>query len=112
MPKTTVTAINRYKQKSRYLARMAFPETCRVYSGRPTDSSFPLLAKNNLRPSGRSNSGSPSALWTGQQLVNAFPFETAPRFLLRDRDGIYGAEFVRRAASLGMEEKVTAPRSL
>jgi transposase InsO family protein len=53
----------------------------------------------------------PSAFWTGQQLVNAFPFETAPRFLLRDRDGIYGAEFVRRAASLGMEAKVIAPRS-
>jgi transposase InsO family protein len=55
---------------------------------------------------------SPSACWTGQQLVNAFPFEAAPRFLLRDRDGIYGAEFGRRAASLGMEEKVIAPRSL
>jgi transposase InsO family protein len=54
---------------------------------------------------------SPSACWTGQQLVNAFPFEAAPRFLLRDRDGIYGAEFGRRAASLGMEEKVIAPRS-
>jgi transposase InsO family protein len=53
----------------------------------------------------------PSACWTGQQLVNAFPFEAAPRFLLRDRDGIYGAEFGRRAAGLGMEEKVTAPRS-
>jgi hypothetical protein len=53
----------------------------------------------------------PSACWTGQQLVNAFPFEVAPRFLVRDRDGIYGAEFVRRAASMGMEEKVTAPRS-
>jgi putative transposase len=53
----------------------------------------------------------PSASWTGPQLINAFPFETAPRFLLRDRDGVYSAEFVRRAASLGMEEKVIAPRS-
>jgi transposase InsO family protein len=53
----------------------------------------------------------PSAFWTGQQLVNAFPFEIALRFLLRDRDGIYGSEFVRRAASLGVEEKVIAPRS-
>lgn len=54
---------------------------------------------------------SPSAFWTGQQLVNAFPFETAPRFLLRDRDAIYGAEFVGRVAGLGMEEKVIAPRA-
>jgi transposase InsO family protein len=53
----------------------------------------------------------PSAFWTGQQLVNAFPFKTAPRLLLHDRDGIYGAEFARRAASLGMQEKVIAPRS-
>jgi transposase InsO family protein len=53
----------------------------------------------------------PSAFWTGQQLVNAFPFERAPKFLLRDRDGIYGAEFMRRVAGLGMEEKLIAPRS-
>ena len=53
----------------------------------------------------------PSAFWTGQQLVNAFPFETAPRFLLRDRDAIYDAEFVGRVAGLSMEEKVIAPRS-
>jgi hypothetical protein len=53
----------------------------------------------------------PSAFWTGQQLVNAIPFETAPRFLLRDRDGIYGTELVRRVEGLGMVEKVIAPRS-
>lgn len=54
----------------------------------------------------------PSAFWTGQQLVNAFPFETAPRFLLlRDRDGIYGAEFVDRVAGLSLKEKVIARRS-
>jgi transposase InsO family protein len=54
---------------------------------------------------------SPSAFWTGQQLVNAFPFEMAPRFLLRDRDSIYGTEFMRRVAGLGMQEKLIAPRS-
>jgi transposase InsO family protein len=54
---------------------------------------------------------SPSAFWAGQQVVNAFPFNTAPRFLLRDRDGIYSSEFVRRVAGLGVEEKVIAPRS-
>jgi len=53
----------------------------------------------------------PSTFWTGQQVVNAFPFDTAPRFLLRDRDGIYSSEFVRRVAGLGVEEKVIAPRS-
>ena len=54
---------------------------------------------------------SPTANWTGQELVNAFPFRTAPEFLLRDRDKIYGENFRRRVAGLGIEEKVTAPRS-
>ena len=53
----------------------------------------------------------PSASWAGQQIVNAFPFETPPKYLLRDRDGIYGAEFAKRAAALGIEEKPTAPHA-
>ena len=35
----------------------------------------------------------PTAAWTAQQIVEAFPDEAAPRFLIRDRDGIYGHEF-------------------
>jgi len=35
----------------------------------------------------------PTAFWTGQQMIEAFPEDTAPRYLLRDRDGIYGDEF-------------------
>ena len=40
----------------------------------------------------------PSAEWTAQQIVDAFPWDTAPRYMLRDRDGIYGAYFKRRVA--------------
>ena len=36
----------------------------------------------------------PSAQWTGQQLVNAFPYSSAPKYVIRDRDKIYGANFV------------------
>ena len=54
---------------------------------------------------------SPTAIRTGQELVNAFPFETAPRFLPLDRDGIFGEEFRRRVAGLGMEEKLITLRS-
>jgi len=54
---------------------------------------------------------SPSAAWTGQQIIEAFPWDTAPRFLLRDRDGKYGPEFIRRVSSMGIEEVKTAPRS-
>ncbi len=44
-------------------------------------------------------------------MVNAFPWDTAPRYLLRDRDGIYGGYFDRRVEGLGIEQVLTAPRS-
>jgi transposase InsO family protein len=53
----------------------------------------------------------PSARWTGQQLVNAFPYDSAPKYLMRDRDKIYGADFVRRVRAMGIEQVLTAPRS-
>ena len=40
----------------------------------------------------------PTAAWTAQQVIEAFPNETAPRWLLRDRDAIYGDVFRRRVA--------------
>lgn len=53
----------------------------------------------------------PSAVWTAQQVVEAFPWETAPKYLLRDRDKIYGDWFRRRVKNMGIEEVLTAPRS-
>jgi len=53
----------------------------------------------------------PYAAWAGQQIKNAFPYETAPRFLIRDRDGIYGEEFKKCVRSMGIEDVPTAPRS-
>jgi hypothetical protein len=53
----------------------------------------------------------PTAEWTAQQLIEAFPWEMAPRYLLRDRDGVYGSEFRRRVASMGIEEVLTAAKS-
>ena len=53
----------------------------------------------------------PTAAWTGQQLVNACFDRAAPRYLIRDRDGIYGAEFSCRAASLGLREVRTPVRA-
>ena len=53
----------------------------------------------------------PTALWTVQQIVEAFPYDEAPRFLIRDRDGIYGANFRQRVKHMGIEEVVTTPRS-
>ena len=53
----------------------------------------------------------PTAQWTAQQVIEAFPWDTAPRFLLRDRDGVYGADFRERVKSMGIEEVITAARS-
>jgi putative transposase len=53
----------------------------------------------------------PTAEWTSQQLVQAFPWDSAPRFLLRDRDGSYGQVFSQTASALGIEEILTAPHS-
>src|SRR5260370_14930653 len=53
----------------------------------------------------------PTSEWTTQQLRQAFPWDTAPRFLLRDRDSCYGSEFGETAKTLNIEEILSAPRS-
>ncbi len=53
----------------------------------------------------------PTSQWSGQQIVEAFPWDEAPRYLLRDRDSVYGTEFRRRVRSLAIEEVLIAPRS-
>jgi hypothetical protein len=53
----------------------------------------------------------PTAAWTASQLHQAFPFDTAPRFLVRDRDGIYGAEVQQALRRMNIEEKVISARS-
>lgn len=56
-------------------------------------------------------SAAPSARWATQQLREAFPFTSPPKYLLRDRDGIYGLDFQHMAQVLGLEELRIAPRS-
>ena len=53
----------------------------------------------------------PSAAWTAQQIIEAFPEDTAPKYMIRDRDGIYGDDFRRRLGNMGIEEVLMAPRS-
>jgi transposase InsO family protein len=53
----------------------------------------------------------PTAVWVAQQLREAFPYDQAPRYLIRDRDAIYGAEVRRCLKNMGIEEVVIAPRS-
>ena len=53
----------------------------------------------------------PTAEWTAQQIVEAFPEDHAPRFLIRDRDSIYGSFFQERVKHMGIEQVVIAYRS-
>jgi putative transposase len=53
----------------------------------------------------------PYAVWTAQQVVNAFPDDTATRWPLRDRDSIYGEPFCRRLTAMNIEQVVSAPMS-
>ena len=46
----------------------------------------------------------PTAEWAAQQIVEAFPEDTAPRYLIRDRDGIYGGHFRKKVHGMGLAE--------
>jgi putative transposase len=53
----------------------------------------------------------PTARWTAQQIVDAFPDDGAPLYLVRDRDGVYGHVFQQRVKGMGIAELLTAPQS-
>ncbi len=53
----------------------------------------------------------PTAEWTAQQLRDAFPWDTAPRYLLRDRDRNFGSEFTKQVREMGIKQVLSAPRS-
>ena len=53
----------------------------------------------------------PTAAWTAQQMIEAFPNDAAPRWLLRDRDAIYGGTFQRRVAGMGISKVISSPLS-
>ena len=54
---------------------------------------------------------SPTSVWTAQQIVNAFPENSAPKCLLRDRDSIFGNIFTERVKNIGIKTLKTAPKS-
>ena len=72
---------------------------------------FLVLAHDRRRIVHFNVTAHPTAEWTGQQLREAFPFEEVPRYLLRDRDGIFGADFTKEVRDLGIKEVLSAPRS-
>jgi transposase InsO family protein len=53
----------------------------------------------------------PTAEWIAQQITEAFPWNEAPRYLIRDRDGTYGAAVKRRLRAMGIRDRPIAPGS-
>jgi putative transposase len=53
----------------------------------------------------------PTGMWAAQQIVEACPWDTLPKYLLRDRDGIFGDYFQSRVQNMGINEVKTAPQS-
>jgi transposase InsO family protein len=53
----------------------------------------------------------PNAEWLARQLTEAFGWENAPRYIIRDRDRVYGDLVVRRLRSMGIRDRPTTPRS-
>src|SRR5215472_14910633 len=72
---------------------------------------FLVLAHNRRQIVHFNVTAHPTAEWTVQQLREAFPFDQVPKYLLRDRDRVFGGEFSKKVAELGMEEVLSAPRS-
>lgn len=72
---------------------------------------FVILSHNRRQVLHVNCTARPTSAWTAQQLVEAFPDDTAPRWLLRDRDTIYNEQVRRRIVSLGMTDVVPRPQS-
>jgi len=53
----------------------------------------------------------PTAEWVARQITEAFPWDEAPHYLIRDRDRIYGSAVTRRLRAMGIRDKRTAPAS-
>src|SRR6476660_8759778 len=69
---------------------------------------FLVLAHDRRRILHFNVTAHPTAAWTGQQLREAFPFDQLARYLLRDRDAIFGDEFREQVQGLGICEVLSA----
>ena len=70
---------------------------------------FVILAHDRRRLLHFNVTEHPTAVWAAQQIIEAFPEDRAPRYLLRDRDGIYGHCFTTRIEGMGIEQvRITA----
>jgi putative transposase len=72
---------------------------------------FVILAHERRRCMHFNVTDHPTAEWTARQIVQAFPWDTAPKYLIRDRDGVYGEDFRQQLEQMDIHEVLTVPRS-
>ena len=71
-----------------------------------------VILKNSRREVLHFNStANPTAQWASRQIIEAFPWDTAPKHLMRDRDKIYGKVFCERINNMGIDEVISSPKS-
>ncbi len=72
---------------------------------------FVVLAHERRRVLHFNVTDHPTAEWTAQQMIEVFPDDSAPKYLIRDRDGVYGRHFRNRIEGMGITEVLTAAQS-
>jgi transposase InsO family protein len=70
-----------------------------------------ILRHQRRRLISLSVTANPTAEWIARQITEAFPWNEAPDYLIRDRDGSYGHAVTKRLAAMGIRDHPTAPRS-
>jgi len=70
-----------------------------------------ILAHDRRKIMRTADTEHPTAAWLSRQVTEAFPWDTAPPYLQRDRDASYGTEFCSRVEAMNIKEVITAPRS-
>jgi putative transposase len=73
---------------------------------------FVVLAHHRRRIVHFAVTAHPTAEWTAYQILQAFPWDSAPRYLLRDRDRIFGSVFVHQLEVMGIEQVLSAPECI
>ena len=72
---------------------------------------FVILKQDRRRFVSVNVTGHPTAEWVARQILDAFPWDEAPQYMIRDRDTIYGNAVIRRLRAMGIRDRPTAPRS-
>jgi transposase InsO family protein len=70
-----------------------------------------ILKHHRRRLASVNVTGHPTAEWVARQIIDAFPWDDSPQYMLRDRDAIYGDAAIRRLRAMGIRDRPTAPRS-